>query len=574
MGSRVGSLIVLLVLGGIVAAAVLLVLRFAGDSETQPAVFVSLAEDQPVLLGQPLEIEVRAQGSNPISILTLLVDGAIITQATPIFDPDQGRYAAVLFWTPQALGFAGLRIVATDTTGSQTEITRRVDVTDDAERVERAQEAARSGQPQQTAPAQPPPPTSATDESETPSDQGAPAALPPPTQDGGSARILSPQDGARYDFDSGAPFNIEIETAGTGSLSSVLVYVTPVLADGSFGRSQLAFASNPDVAATAGVYRATVRGVEEWFSRNGAYDFQLVALTPDQRRFEDFVRVTVTGVPDGEQQSAGASDQEADGDQTEDGGQTEEGDLPDLEIVTVRGTESGISVTIINNGVGLAQQAEVELTVIRIRDASELASTRARVTLRPGQRANIPIEISVAEVTETLVALRSQRDADTSNNTYELTLAAAQSAPDDNLLEDEQQMSDAQEGTQAATQDDVQQQQAAQEPEQEAAEPPPAEQPDLAFLEAQFTDDGIALLIVINAGDAPSGNFTIRIADADGELLETITRGVDSPLAPGLTEILAGSVSHSGSVVITLDPDNATIESNESNNVIRLEVGG
>lgn len=572
MGNRVGSLIVLIVLGGIVVAAVLLVLRFAGDSETQPAVFVSLAEDQPVLLGQPLEIEVRAQGSNPISILSLLVDGAIITQATPIFDPDQGRYAAVLFWTPQALGFASLRIVATDTTGSQTEITRRVDVTDDAERVERAQEAARGGQPQQTAPAQPPPPT-ATDESETPSDQGAPAAPTTPAQEGGSARILSPQDGARYDFDAGAPLNIEIETAGTGSLSSVLVYVTPVLADGSFGRSQLAFASNPDVAATAGVYRETVRGVEEWFPRNGAYDFQLVALTPDQRRFEDFIRVTVTGVPDGEQQSTGTSDQEADGDQTEDGEETEDEDLPDLEIVTVRGSESGISVTIINNGVGLAQQVEVELSVIRIRDASELASTRARVTLRPGQRANIPIEISVAEVTETLVALRSQRDADTSNNTYELTLAAAENAPDDNLLEDEQQASDAQEGAQTATQDDARQQ-AAQELEQEAAEPPPAEQPDLAFLEAQFTDDGIALLIVINAGDAPSGNFTIRIADAAGELLETITRGVDSPLAPGLTEILAGNVSHSGSVVITLDPDNITPESNESNNVIRLEVGG
>ena len=562
MGNRIGSLIVLLVLGGIVAAAVLLVLRFAGDSETQPAVFVSLAADQPVLLGEPLEIEVRAQGSNPISILTLLVDGAIITQATPIFDPDQGRYAAVLFWTPQVLGFANLRIVATDTTGSQTEITRRVDVTDDAERVERAREAARGGQPQQTAPAQPPPPTAADGESEAPDEQGAPATPSPAAQDGGAARILSPQDGERYEFGSAAPLTVEIETTGTGPLSSVLVYVTPVLADGSFGRSQLAFAANPDVAATAGVYRETVRGVEEWFPRNGAYDLQLVALTPDQRRFEDFIRITVTGVADSEQQSADASDQEADGDQAEDGGDAEDEELPDLEIVTVRETENGISVTVINNGVGPAQQVEVELSVIRIRDASELASTRARVTLAPGQRANVPIEISVSEVTETLVALRAQDDADTSNNTYELTLSATESAPDDGLLEEEQQTSEAQ--------DDTLQQQEAQEP----AEPPPAEQPDLAFLEARFTDDGIALLRVINAGDAPSGNFTVRIADAAGELLETITRGTDSPLAPGEGEILAGRVAHSGSVVITLDPDNLTAESNESNNVIRLEVGG
>ena len=562
MGNRVGSLIVLLVLGGIVAAAVLLVLRFAGDSETQPAVFVSLAADQPVLLGEPLEIEVRAQGSNPISILTLLVDGAIITQATPIFDPDQGRYAAVLFWTPQALGFASLRIVATDTTGSQTEITRRVDVTDDAERVERAREAARGGQPQQTAPAQPPPPTTADGESEAAGEQEAPAA-PPAAQDGGAARILSPQDGERYDFGSGVPLNMEIETADTGPLSSVHVYVTPVRADGSRESSQSIFAANPDVAATAGVYRETVRGVEEWFTRNGTYELQLAALTPDlDLRFDAYIRITVTGVADSEQQSADAPDQEADGDQTAEGGDAEDEELPDLEIVTVRETENGISVTVINNGVGPAQQVEVELSVIRIRDASELASTRARVTLAPGQRANVPIEISVAEVTETLVALSAQDDADTSNNTYELTLSATESAPDDGLLEEEQQASE--------VQDDTLQQQEAQEP----AEPPPAEQPDLAFLEAQFTADGIALLRVINAGDAPSGDFTIRIADAAGELLETITRGTDSPLAPGEGEILAGRVAHSGSVVITLDPDNLTSESNESNNVIRLEVGG
>ena len=556
MGSRAGSLIVLFVLAAIVIAAVLLVVRFSGDSDPeQPAIIVSLINDQPVLLGQPLEVEVRARSGVPISIFTLLADGAIITQATPIYDPDQGRYAAVLFWTPQALGFANLRIVATDTAGAQTEVAVRVDVTDDAERVAQAEQAARTDQPQTTAP-----PPAAPTEDDPAESGGEPAEQPEATPQtdtpsGGTARILSPQDGARYELGSGERFDVELETSGTGPLASVLFYVTPVLADGSFGRSQLAHAANPDVAATGGVYRETVRGVEQWFPRAGTYDLQLVALTSEQQRFEDLIRVTVGGAADGDDDTEDSLEEEQSNDQLEEGQQSAEGGSADLAIVTVRQNPNGIAVTIINTGNGAAERVEIELSLIRTRDASLLASTRALLTLAAEQRANIPLEFSIDESTDALVVLELQGDADASNNTFQLVLSpSSESESGGDQPEEEPTLEEEDE-------------------EDEQPPPPPEDLPDLAFLEARFTDDGYALLTVVNAGEADAGEFAIHVVDANGELLETISRGAGaSPLPPRGSEILAGAVAHSGSVEIILDPDNTTAESNESNNLIRVEV--
>ena len=562
MGSRIGSLIVLLALGGIVAVAVILVLRFSGDSETQqPAVFVSLAEDQPVLLGQPLEIEVRAQGGNPISILTLLIDGQIITQATPIFDPDQGRYSATLFWTPTTLGFAALRIIATDTTGAQTEVARRLDVTDDADRVARARQAARSSQPEQSATVQPPPTTGA-EETEADSDQGA-AAPEAQTPSIGAARILNIQDGARYDLASDQPLEVQIEATSAVTLESILFYVTPIRVDGSFGESRLVFSAIPNTAP-GGVYRGIVPDLQDWLPEPGTYELQLVALPPESTpgRLDDVVRITVIHTEEDGEEEDGAQEQSGDQDEADDQPQQ----LADLAIVTVRENEGGIAVTVINTSANTAELVEVDLSVVRVRDASVLASTRARLTLAPDQRASIPLEISVAEVTETLVVLESGADADTTNNTFELTLSATESGPAEDEIGEEQDTADE---LGDAAQEEAQDGDQAEEP-----EPPPAAMADLDFLETRFTDDGYALLTIINRGNAPSGEFAIRIADAAGGVLEIITRGLGGPLAPLDTEILAGSVPHSGSVVITIDPDDTTRESDESNNVLSLEVGG
>ena len=569
MGSRAGSLIVLVALGVIVVVAVFLVTRFAGDSESeQPAMAVSLVNDQPVLLGRPLEVAVRASSGEPLSIFTLLVDGVIVTQATPIYDPDQGRYTGVLFWTPGTLGFATLRIVATNTAGTQTDLLVRVDVTDDAQRVENWQAEVRSeAQTQTTEPA-----TETTEETE--SEEGADdeaesveQETPSPATDG-AARILSPQDGLRYELGSGTPLDAVIETTGTGPLSSVLFYVTPVLADGSFGRSQLAFSANPDVQTTGGVYRVTVQGVEEWFPRAGTYDLQLVALTTAQERFEDLVRVAATE-PSGEADpESEASDIE---EESEEGEELAEAGTADLAILRVQAAEGGIAVTLINTGSAEVERGEVALSLIRTRDASLLGSVNALVSLAPEQRANVPLEVSVSEATEALIVLEFEGDGDASNNTFQVLLAASDEPEEEELDGDEpadSQDGQLEEGEDAQTEGS--EVEAGEEP--EGATGPLA---DLAFLEAQFTDDGEALLTVVNAGEGEAGEFTIQVQTEAGEVLETIGRGTGAlPLAPRESEILAGSATHSGSVVIVLDPENTTAESNEGNNVIRMEVGG
>lgn len=570
MGSRAGSLIVLIVLGVIVVVAVFLVTRFAGDSESdQPTMAVSLVNDQPVLLGRPLEVAVRASSGEPLSIFTLLVDGVIVTQATPIYDPDQGRYTGVLFWTPETLGFATLRIVATNTAGTQTDLLVRVDVTDDAQRVENWQTEARSGAQTQTTGAV----TEATGEAESEEDAGdqAESAEPeeaPTPATGGAARILSPQDGLRYELGSEASLDAVIETTGTGPLSSVLFYVTPVLADGSFGRSQLAFSANPDVQTTGGVYRVTVQGVEEWFPRAGAYDLQLVALTPAQERFEDLVRVAAT-----EPSSEADPESEASDAGEESGGDEEsvEAGMADLAILRVQAAEGGIAVTLINAGSAEVERAEVALSLIRTRDASLLSSVNALVSLAPEQRANVPLDVSVSQATEALIVLEFEGDGDASNNTFQVLLAASDEPQEDELDGDERadgQLEEEEENGEA---------QAEQGEIEAGAEPEEATGPlaDLAFLEARFTDDGEALLTVVNAGDGEAGEFTIQVQTEGGEVLETIGRGTDAPpLAPRESEILAGAAMHSGPVVIVLDPENTTAESNEGNNVIRMEVGG
>ncbi len=548
MGSRLGSLIVLVALGVIVAVAALLVSRFSGGSEGDlTTLVVSLVDDQPVLLGEPLEVEVRARSGAPISIVSLLVEGIIVNQATPVYDNEQGRYTAVLFWKPEALGFANLRIVVTDIDGTQTEIAVRVDVTDDTARVAQAQEAGqRAGQAaaSTSASGDGATVTSGAQSGEASSGVSATTQQAPPA--GGAARILSPADGTEYELGTNQPFDVEIETSGTGPLSSVLFYVTPVLADGSFGRSQLVHSATPDVSAT-GIYREVVRGVEAWFFEARSYDLQLVALTVDQRRLEDLIRITVRGVAPADDDELREDEQS---DEMQEDDESAASESADLAILTARQDEDGLSVTVINTGRSVAERVEVDISLIRSRDASLLALSAALLTLEPDQRANIRLEVVVDESTEALIVLESDIDEDSTNNTFEIVLSPTAASEEQEQQEEEEMEED------------------------EPAEAEAEELPDLAFLEARFTDDGFALLTVVNAGEGAAGDFVINVVGEDGVVLETIERGASAaPLAARDSEILAGSVAHSGTVVILLDPNNTTAESNESNNLIRVEVG-
>ena len=202
----------------------------------------------------------------------------------------------------------------------------------------------------------------------------------------------------------------------------------------------------------------------------------------------------------------------------------------------------------------MAERVEVDISLIRSRDASLLALSAALLTLEPDQRANISLEVVVDEPTEALIVLESDVDEDSTNNTFEIVLSPTVASEEEQQQEEQEQEEETEED--------------------EPAEAEAEELPDLAFLEARFTDDGFALLTVVNAGEGAAGDFVINVVGEDGVVLETIERGASAaPLASRDSEILAGSVAHSGTVVILLDPNDTTAESNESNNLIRVEVG-
>ena len=138
MGSRIGSIAILLVIGGIVAAVVVVINRLdlldTGQPDA-PVMVVSLDEGELVLLGEPQSITVTISSGSPIATLELLVDDAKIADVVPPYSEDRGAWIGSFIWTPERLGFANVTIVALDADGEESFRQVRVEVTDDEARV-------------------------------------------------------------------------------------------------------------------------------------------------------------------------------------------------------------------------------------------------------------------------------------------------------------------------------------------------------------------------------------------------------------------------------------------------------
>ena len=138
MGSRIGSVAILLVIAGIVAAVVIIISRLdllnSGEPDA-PVMIVSLDEGELVLLNQPQSIIVTISSGNPIATLELFVDDASIVSVLPSYSSDRGAWIGTFVWTPTRLGFADVRIVALDDQGTESARQIRIEVTDDPERV-------------------------------------------------------------------------------------------------------------------------------------------------------------------------------------------------------------------------------------------------------------------------------------------------------------------------------------------------------------------------------------------------------------------------------------------------------
>ncbi len=138
MGSRIGSIAILLVIAGIVAAVVVVINRLdllnTGEPDA-PVMIVSLDEGELLLLNEPQSITVTISSGSPIATLELFVDDVKVADVLAAYSQDRGAWIGNFVWTPARLGFANVRVVALDDNGIESATQVRVEVTDDEARV-------------------------------------------------------------------------------------------------------------------------------------------------------------------------------------------------------------------------------------------------------------------------------------------------------------------------------------------------------------------------------------------------------------------------------------------------------
>ena len=138
MGSRIGSIAILLFIGAIVAAVVVIISRLdlldTGEPDA-PVIVVSIDDGELVLLHEPQSITVTISSGSPIATLELLVDEGVVAEVIPPYSAERGAWIGTFVWTPERLGFATVSIVALDAQGVEFSRVLQVEVTDDQARV-------------------------------------------------------------------------------------------------------------------------------------------------------------------------------------------------------------------------------------------------------------------------------------------------------------------------------------------------------------------------------------------------------------------------------------------------------
>lgn len=138
MGSRIGSIAILLVIAAIVVAVVVIISRLdllnTGEPDA-PVIVASIDDGELVLLNEPQSITVTISSGSPVATLELFVDDAKVADVIPPYSPDRGAWIGSFVWTPERLGFANIRIVTLDEQGVESTREIQVEVTDDQARV-------------------------------------------------------------------------------------------------------------------------------------------------------------------------------------------------------------------------------------------------------------------------------------------------------------------------------------------------------------------------------------------------------------------------------------------------------
>ena len=638
MGSRIGSIAILIVIAVIVAAVVVVISRLdlLNTGEPDAAVMVvSLQEGDLLLLNQPQSITVTISSGSPIATLELIVDDVQVAEVIPPYSQDRGAWIGSFVWTPDRLGFADVRIVALDANGVESLRQVRVEVTDDQARVAAALRVTVLGiSPLQQFPA------GAGIRLELSATGNQPIERFDMHIDGEHIVSVTP------DLDNTGRYSAAIEWTPnqTGEVEVTITAVdvlgrqesqtipvilvragAPVTPRDAEDQSEPGEEADdpPDPVeqlSEDGQARIESPSDGERFTLDSDFEFDvelsarnvgdvasallyITPIAPDNTLGNSVLIHSSEGLAPGNY-----SERIADVERwiTSSGSYelqlvvfTPENDRYDhriiIHVVAVADGEQGVEQE--DSDQDPSTRDEIDLAIVTARQ-DEDNHRRLNVTITNASAVDVDrtdVVITVkdadteAELASAAVTLGIE-SGDLRTIPLELNLdtgrsvdaiveleAGVDTSADNNTFRVTISPPDVDENETVQQEQDeqaVQEDQAASESESEAELSGPS--PDLTFLDAQSTNDGYVLLTVINNGDAPAETFRIVISNSAGEELEVVTRRAadTQPLNPGDTEILTSLQPHSGLITITVIAGGDVLERELGNNAMTLEIRG
>ena len=473
---------------------------------------VGIVPLQNVALGRPIRIRAVAQSDEPVTGFELRVNDAEIDSAPAQLNAD-GQYSAVLEWTPAQLGAADIEVRAASGSGGipPRALTVTVILSDGGE----TQAAASSAQSQQA---------------QAQAEPATPSAY---------ARFTAPRNNSEIPRTEDLAIDAEVEVRGTGPLSAATVYITPILADGTYGASA-AIWSRTDTLPANGNLDAVVPNLQQHFRGLGWYELEVVAVTAAGQRFDQRVRIQL--VEASEQDEREDEEDEESGLLIDEGEAEDDGaagaapeparrsDGTDIQIasVAVSPDAASILVDIVNVGSNDLAGSPVQIRIADADAGGVLIQHSAAVTAAVGRLAAISVPIRVDRTLNIFVVVELPEDVNLQNNSLRTSVS-----------------------------------------------PPDPDRIDLALSNAAERDDGTIAITVANVGDASVSEYDIRVSSGEsaGEQVENIRRSAAAPpLQPGADELLITSQPHAGTVRIVLDPS-GRIDQNRQNNSYELAAG-
>ena len=632
MGSRVGSIAILVVIAGIVAAVVIVISRLdlldTGEPDA-PVMVVSLDEGELLLLNEPQSVTVTISSGNPIATLELFVDETSISSILPAYSADRGAWIGSFVWVPDRLGLADVRIVALDDQGVESARTIRVEVTDDQARVAAALRVQVLGiAPLQQFVAGTVIRLAITATGNQPIERfdmivndELIVSVTPFKQDTGEYI-------ARIDWTANEAGEMEVtivalDAAGRQESQTIPVIILrqdgsapPTEAEAESDQAQPQAAPSTDQPAANGVGVARIESPQDGQRFTLDSDFSLdVELAAQNVGAVASALLYITPVAPnntlGKSVLIHSSEGHEPGNYNERVVDVERwitgSGSYELQLVIFTPEEERYDDRIMIHIVAVADgednqtdapqqddeppaSDEIDLAIVTARQADD---DRRRLNVSITNESTVDIErtdavITVidasdgAEIASVAVTIGIESDG---LRTIPLKLDLQPGAEVEALVLLESSIdTDTSNNTlpimltppDSQPEQEEQEQQAVQQEEEQEAQAEPDPGPDLSFLDVQATSDGYVLLTIINGGAGAAETFSIVITNEAGEQLEAISRrdGDSEPLAPGATEILTSLQPHSGVIVITVVVGGDSADQQPADNRITFEISG